>query len=236
MDQQVRGSHGDAPGASDSSAPNQTSRAKPRARRPGISYDNLMSAWRGWSHCMASTYGTWLPGDPRGFRSRDHRRHVEGDYKSPPSEDFTRLHASARRSLKRPPVVLSREARQRAAGSIRTTLVDVHGIETLAIAVSATHFHLLARFPLGQAASPESEHRHGDLRMTDPVRYFVGIAKERSAKDLARDGLVEAGGVWGGRGKIVPVENRAHQLRVFNYICEHANEGAAVWTFRDSHA
>ncbi|HEX3314753.1 MAG TPA: hypothetical protein VHR72_07680 [Gemmataceae bacterium] len=30
-----------------------------------------------------STYGSWLPGNPRGFRSRKHRIHSSGDYKNP---------------------------------------------------------------------------------------------------------------------------------------------------------
>jgi hypothetical protein len=34
---------------------------------------------------MGHTYGTWLPGDPKGFRTRHHREHIEGDYKKPPA-------------------------------------------------------------------------------------------------------------------------------------------------------
>jgi hypothetical protein len=33
-----------------------------------------------WYHVIISTYGGWLHGDPRGFRTRHHRAHVEGDY------------------------------------------------------------------------------------------------------------------------------------------------------------
>ena len=43
-----------------------------------------MQPWRHWYHCNGSTYGTWLPGDPRGWRSRNHRVHVPGDYRTPP--------------------------------------------------------------------------------------------------------------------------------------------------------
>jgi hypothetical protein len=48
-----------------------------------------MSAWRDWYHVTGSTYGAWLPGDPRGFRTRHHRQHVEGDYKDPPPRAST---------------------------------------------------------------------------------------------------------------------------------------------------
>jgi hypothetical protein len=37
-----------------------------------------------WYHSITSTYGAWLYGDERGFRTRHHREHVDGDYKSPP--------------------------------------------------------------------------------------------------------------------------------------------------------
>ena len=40
---------------------------------------------RVWYHVVLSTYGSWLYGDKRGFRTRHHREHVDGDYKNPPS-------------------------------------------------------------------------------------------------------------------------------------------------------
>ena len=41
-----------------------------------------MPAWNHWYHCTAHTYGTWLRGDPRGWRARHHREHVDGDYRN----------------------------------------------------------------------------------------------------------------------------------------------------------
>ena len=56
-------------------------------------------------HLIWGTYGSWLPGDPRGFRTRRHREHVEGDYKHPPPPGlYEGLHAYATDSLKKPPV------------------------------------------------------------------------------------------------------------------------------------
>lgn len=52
--------------------------------------------WNDWYHIMCHTYGTWLPGDPRGFRTRHHREHVEGDYKSPPHPDNTKTCTNGR--------------------------------------------------------------------------------------------------------------------------------------------
>src|SRR3954468_9029001 len=55
--------------------------------------------WNNWYHCMGNTYGTWLPGDPRGFRTRLHREHVEGDYRNPPKEDYRQRAGASRRTL-----------------------------------------------------------------------------------------------------------------------------------------
>ena len=56
---------------------------------------------------MGHTYGTWLPGDPKGFRTRHHREHIEGDYRNPPPKGiYEGLHECAKRSMKRDPVFL----------------------------------------------------------------------------------------------------------------------------------
>ncbi len=58
-------------------------------------------------HVTWSTYGSWLPGDPRGFRTRGHRLHVDGDYRNPPPKGkYTGLHAHAKSSLVKPAVVI----------------------------------------------------------------------------------------------------------------------------------
>jgi len=46
---------------------------------------SALAPWRDWYHCVVTTYGAWLRGDPRGWRSRHHREHIQGDYRRPPS-------------------------------------------------------------------------------------------------------------------------------------------------------
>ena len=196
-----------------------------------------MPAWNGWYHCMSNTYGTWLPGDPRGFRTRKHREHVDGDYKNPPAKGkYNSRHEQGKRLLKRDPVILSPDARRACVEAMVYAWVEVHQVEVLAASVGGMHMHVLARFrrespkPVDpQKPSPS----RGGLRETDPARYFVGIAKERSAKALTAAGLVEPGGVWAKRGKVVVIKDRTHQLNVYQYILDHALEGAAVWSFKD---
>lgn len=182
-----------------------------------------MPAWRHWFHCMANTYGTWLPGDPRGFRTRDHREHVDGDYKQPPpAGKYDGLHAAVQGNMARMPVVLTQQARPVALSAIIEAM-GFHGIELLCAAVSAEHLHLLSRF------GP----RDG---VPDPPRHYLGIAKKQSAKALVAANLAEPGGVWARKGKIVPITGRAHQVNVFRYILRHEPQGAAVWSFKDDDA
>jgi hypothetical protein len=37
-----------------------------------------------WRHVIINTRCSWLHGDPRGYRDRDHRTHSSGNYKRPP--------------------------------------------------------------------------------------------------------------------------------------------------------
>lgn len=192
-----------------------------------------MPAFNGWYHCMANTYGTWLPGDPRGFRTRKHREHVEGDYKQPPPKGkHEARHIRAKESMTREPVYLSVPARRACVQALAYAWVDVHEIEVLAIAVGRCHMHVLARFRRSQDG-PKPSLSRGGLREKDPARYYVGIGKERSAKALASKSLVKPGGVWAKRGKIVPIKDRQHQLHVYSYILDHEKEGAATWSFKD---
>ena len=63
-----------------------------------------------WHHCIATTYGAWLPGDDFGFRTRHHREHVEGDYRNPPPPGaHQQLLSRSRRLLKQPAVSIPEE-------------------------------------------------------------------------------------------------------------------------------
>jgi hypothetical protein len=172
-----------------------------------------MAAWNGWYHVNGNTYGTWLPGDPRGWRTKRHRRHVEGDYKHPPPPGTDRpLHQFNRQSLRQPPVHLTPRHRQIAGQSLVEMLLH-QSIETIVLCVTAAHFHLLGRFRDGQVRPP------------------VGRAKKHACFVLKDGGL--AGRLWTSKDKVTPIRDREHQVNVFNYICGHQAEGGWLWTFRD---
>jgi len=125
------------------------------------------------------------------------------------------------------------EAREVVVDAIVHALVSVHNLEVLAVSVSATHMHTLARFPkptFSKRGLPDAP----TSAIDDPVRHLIGIAKKESSKALTRTGLTTPGGIWARRGKIVPIKDRAHQINVYKYILEHARkEQAAIWSYRD---
>jgi hypothetical protein len=71
-----------------------------------------MANTRKWFHLTTHTYGVWLYGDPRGFRTRHHREHIEGDYKNPPPPGkYADKLQRSKESLKQDPVKLNAEFR-----------------------------------------------------------------------------------------------------------------------------
>ena len=172
-----------------------------------------MDAWNGWYHVNGNTYGTWLRGDPRGWRARWHREHVEGDYRNPPPKGaYAKEYAFSKRSLKRPPVRLDSEQRRVAGRAMVQRLLETD-VELLALSVDTVHYHILARFP--------------DTR----VRWWVGRAKKNASFLLRIHGL--PGTVWARKCRALPLTSRSHQQNVFRYIAKHADKGAWTWTFRE---
>ena len=166
------------------------------------------SEW-GWFHIILTAYGAWLYGDRRGFRTRHHREHVEGDYKAPPPPGkYAAQEARSHQSLKQEPVAWTPEWWALLGGALVGRLQQL-GAFVLCAAVGRQHAHLLAKLPRRQA------------------RPWSGLAKKH-AWFVARDrGWV--GKLWGKRGKQGPVRDRRHQLNVYHYILDHVKEGAWVW-------
>lgn len=168
---------------------------------------------RKWFHVTAHTYGAWLYGDPRGFRTRHHREHVDGDYKNPPppgtyDEEFAR----SRELLKQAPVILAAGWRPVVGEAFRDRL-EQEGSQVLCVSAGGQHVHALAKLPPALA------------------RHWVGLAKRHVTFVLHERGW--QGLVWAKRSKETPVKDRKHHENVFYYILRHAREGAWTWSFRD---
>src|SRR5205085_4534152 len=165
---------------------------------PGLSRprSDPMADDRRWFHVTCHTYGAWLYGDGRGFRTRHHREHVEGDYKNPPpAGKYDAKRRRSMESLKQSPVVLSPAWRPVIGAAVRDRLQD-QGAFVLCLSQGGQHLHLLAKLPLGVDA-----------------RIWMGLAKKHSAFEAKSQGW--QGKLWGKRGKEVRVRDRAHQLNAY---------------------
>lgn len=169
-----------------------------------IDYDDFK-----WFHVILSTYGSWLPGDPRGFRTRKHKLHVEGDYKNPPPPDaFQGLQQSARNAMKRDSVTLGPDHKVIVSNALRETLHD-KSIRLASSAVAARHAHLLAELH------------------PDETRDIVGAAKRNAWFRLRDEGWKTK--LWAKRPKFIPIEDWSHWRNSYRYILRHESEGAVVW-------
>lgn len=166
-----------------------------------------------WYHATFSTYNSWLPGDPRGFRSRDHRIHSSGDHRNPPLKgEHAGLHRYAK-SISGEPVLLDDFARAIAGNAIVKNLIS-HRHPTLVVAVGGHHVHLLAQLSESKTVAKE----------------VIRSAKISSSMKLKAQ---LPGQVWSRGCNLKTVVDEEHQQNTFTYIERHRGEGAWVWTFRD---
>jgi REP element-mobilizing transposase RayT len=132
-----------------------------------------------------TTYGTWLPGDSRGFVSNvrdaadasglEVRHNIPG---TPCDADLPGLEASARKSLKCPPIHLTRQQAELLLAQFRETAAH-RGWVLLAVAVMANHVHLVVGVP-------------GDPDPETLLRDF----KSYGSRALNRHGGTPASGTW----------------------------------------
>ena len=163
-----------------------------------------------WYHLIATTYGAWLYGDSRGFRTRHHREHVEGDYKNPPPPGkYAEQERRSRESMPQESVVLPVALRPVVGACVLERLRGL-GSLVITISVSGQHLHVLAKMPFGEP------------------RRWLGLAKRHVWFEL-RDRAWQ-GKLWGKRSKAIPVQDRKHQLNTHHYILRHARQGAWVWS------
>jgi len=199
---------------------------------------------------VGNTKGTWLPGDPRGFRVRHHDEHVEGDYRNPPPPGaYDERYAREKAKLKHPPVYLDTCEQRLIACLALTQKLIALDVEVVDLAIGRCHMHLLARFTPCVDTPDESSGMAIPELSADKARYTRSSGRPRTAYDIdpaprellgrakkhcshiARQrGRDAPGGLWAIRGKVLPIRDRAHQVNVARYIRNHESEGAAVWS------
>jgi hypothetical protein len=161
---------------------------------------------------MIGTYCAWLPGDHRGFRSKNHKIHSSGDYKNPPP---TYEHDGLRRYHRErhpEPVEIPYEARRLVAGAIAKVLVDL-GYRVLVVSVSERHAHFLADLPV-------------DLKKFTRI---VGLCKSQSSRAIKH---VRPGRVWARDDTHILVKDRRQRKNCYLYLRDKQGPGAVAWSIR----
>ncbi len=161
-------------------------------------------------HAICTYYGQWLPGDQRGWRSRDHRVHSSGDYMNPPPcDEHERLRHHARLVMSDAPVRLAPREYPMIGRFFLTKLLKT-GSSVRCLSAGSTHVHLLF-----------------DSVAIDVVEELGRAKQFASLKYTGRRGRF-----WGRGAKIIVVDDVDHARRVWRYILDHAvKEGAWTWRY-----
>jgi len=100
-----------------------------------------------WRHVIISTRRSWLHGDARGFRSREHRIHSSGDYKDPPPKgEHAGLLQYHQKRAKGPRIKIPTSVRREVVLALLGAVL-IAGYRVLVIAVTQKHAHLLVELP-----------------------------------------------------------------------------------------
>ncbi len=163
-----------------------------------------------WRHVVLSTHNSWLPGDPRGFRSQHHKVHSSGDYKNrPPAGEHAGLHDYSKR-ISGDAVVIPLPCRSIVGKALLEKLRELR-LEILVLAVAGMHAHMQVELP-------------DDIKK---VRMLIGRCKQKASHSIRAD---LPGRVWARDGSYKPIDGPEYQKKVFNYILNQ--KGAWIWSYK----
>jgi hypothetical protein len=164
-----------------------------------------------WWHIMWSTYRAWLPGDERGFHSKDHRVHSSGDYKKPPPTEEHEGLRSYHRGRGEESVRIPAKLRIVVAETIASA-IEQHGHRILTVSVGADHVHAVAELPVNLAE----------------YRQIIGTAKLQSSRAITQQ---LPGKIWA-RGEFHRMKRDKRALvSAYLYVRDKQGPAAAVWAF-----
>lgn len=166
-----------------------------------------------WWLVTFGTYGQWLPGDPRGFKTWRGRRYIpppEGkSHFGEPTynpDDFRDEHERAQEMVQTP-VSFSPEQRSIVAQAISNDIENLPMTPSI-LAVAGVHVHLIAKF--------------GGLK----VRPTVGRFRFAATQMLHENGFV--GRFWGKGCHMESLPDEEAFLQAFAYVKSHEAEGAII--------
>jgi hypothetical protein len=165
-----------------------------------------------WQHVMLGTRCSWLHGDRRGFRDRNHRKHSTGDYKNPPP---AAEHADLRRYYAErsgEPVDFDLDVRVIICREFVRKLQSL-GFRVIACSVGRRHLHVVVELV--------SDYRER--------RRDIGKCKQRASHAVR---ALLPGSVWSEGGEFKRVNGPAHLRNVYEYIRTKQEAGVVVWSHR----
>jgi REP element-mobilizing transposase RayT len=169
----------------------------------------------------STTYGTWLPGDARGFvstvRDGDGPRVWHNASGTPYDEDMPGLRQSARQLLAGNPVLLSADQAAVILGQFRET-AGYRGWPIFAAAVMANHFHAVL-------SAPEDVH---SMAIPRDLKSYAARALNRQWE------RPRSGTWWTESGSRRPLPNETAVRAAVRYVTDQY-QPLAVWV-ADEHA
>ena len=162
-----------------------------------------------WYHVIWNTLGSWLPGDPRGFRNRDHRIHSSGDYRNPPPREEHANLLAYNKSRSRDTVTLPRSIRPAIIESILDSLQRAEQ-HAAAISVAAEHVHVLAALPHDYEAAE---------RLVGKLKTYASLAVR----------VALPGSIWSRGCTIKRVSDESHWEAKRHYLTFKQERGACTW-------
>lgn len=174
-----------------------------------------------WHLVTVNTYGTWLPGDPRGFQTRHHRTHVAPprryatDNEVYDPQEFVELHERSETHLNGDEIKLTPAQVRIVVSCFRGHLAEMR-FACLAMTMDFWHGHLVV------SCAPD------DLKTT------VAKLKGRASRMLGKQGL--PGRVWSKRFHARKLKDENAVRAAVQYVARHANARAVTWINPDAKA
>ena len=166
-----------------------------------------------WRLITINTKNSWHHGSPRGFRSRDHRVHSNGDYRNPPPKDEHAGLLRYRKERSEEKIRLPRSVRDCIAKTLSKVLTEA-GYRVLAISVSSDHAHIVVELP-------------DNVRQ---VKAIIGDAKRLASRAIKR---THPGSVWSAGCDYEPVDDRPRLKSEVEYVLLKQGADSWTWSFRD---
>jgi REP element-mobilizing transposase RayT len=164
-----------------------------------------------WFHITFGTHGSWLPGDPRGFRTKHSKVHSSGDHRNPPPPGEHNELYEYNKQLTPNAICIPKHILPTIGNAITIHATQL-GHQLIAISVAPMHVHLLIELPRKQATTE------------------VGRIKRKASWSIRNE---LPGKVWANGCGVKPIRDKPHHINTFNYIVRHREQGAWVWSCKD---